>query len=162
MRTGVHASGLLPIRPALVAPLVLLLAASLAAAHPPGVANEDQAAAHEVESLHEALARAVKRRDGALLRKLYADGFTHTDSAGRVQGRDARIRAALAGEPMIEAAPVQELNYRVYGTTAILVSGKSPLGGGGARPLRQVRWLAVYLRIGQEWQLVASQATRVP
>lgn len=142
--------------------LLLLSLLAPAAGHPPGVADEDQAVAHEVEALHEAILRAVRRKDGTLLRKLYADSFTHTDSLGRVQTKQERIRAALAGAPMIEAAPVQELNYRVYGPNAIVVMGKSPLYDARDKSTEQVRWLAVYVRVKSDWQLVASQATRVP
>ncbi|HEY0440379.1 MAG TPA: nuclear transport factor 2 family protein [Xanthobacteraceae bacterium] len=150
------------LRRLLLAGYLLVGLVAPAAAHPPGVADEDQAVAHEVEGLHEAILRAVRRKDGALLRKLYADSFTHTDSLGRVQTKEERIRAALAGEPMIEAAPVQELNYRVYGANAIVVTGKSPLSYARGRRTGQVRWLAVYVRTNSDWQLVASQATRVP
>lgn len=144
----------------LVSALAILLAMAPAAAHPPGVADDDQAVAHEVEALHEAIKRAFKRKDAALLRKLYADSFTHTDLAGRVQNREERIRAVLAGEPMIEAAPVEELNYRVHGGNAIIVSGKSPLRI--RQGTQHVRWIAIYVRMRDDWQLAASQETGVP
>jgi hypothetical protein len=139
-----------------------MLLASSASAHPPGVADEDQGLAHEVEALHEAITRAVKRKDAALLRKLYADNFAHTDETGRVQKREERVRAMIAGEPMIEAAPAEDLNYRVYGTGAIVITGKSPLRSKDDKRTHQVRWIAVYVRTKGDWQLVASQATRLP
>jgi Domain of unknown function (DUF4440) len=109
-----------------VAVVVLaLLLAGQAGAHPPGVRDEDQAVAHDVEALREELKRAIERKDAALLRAMYADSFTHTHGSGRVDGKDARIVSALAGDPVIESAPVNELNYRVFGDHTIVVSGIS-------------------------------------
>lgn len=139
--------------------MVFVWTPSPARAHPPGVADEDQAVAHEVEALHEAIVRAVKRKDAALLRKMYADSFVHIDSAGRTQKKEERIRAVVAGEATIETAPVEELNYRVYGAAAIVVTGKSPLHHRRDKRAEQVRWTAVYVRTKRDWQLVASQAT---
>lgn len=153
----------MPLRRILIVTLATLLLASLPApAHPPGVTDEDQAVAHEVEALHEAISRAVKRKDTALLRKLYAKNFTHTDAAGGVQKKEERIAAMLAGAPMIEAAPAEELNYRVHGGNAIVVTGNSALAGDVRGRTQYVRWIAVYVRTDSDWQLVASQATRVP
>jgi hypothetical protein len=141
--------------------LLVWVSTSPAAAHPPGVADEDQAVAHEVEGLHEAIARAVKRKDAALLRRLYAPRFRHIDENGAVQNAEERVQAVLAGAPMIESAPVQELNYRVYGTHAIVVTGVASLRSTHLRRNERVRWTAVYLRTKDDWQLVSSQATRV-
>ena len=45
---------------------------------------------------------AIEKKDAAALRKIYADGFVHTHGSGKVDGKDARIVAALAGDPVIE------------------------------------------------------------
>jgi hypothetical protein len=146
---------------AAVVPLALLLAAPVSA-HPPGVRDEDQAVAHEVEALREEFKRAIERKDAALLRAMYADSFTHTHGSGRVDGKDARIMAALAGEPVIEIAPAKELNYRVFGDHTIVVTGQSPKFDRADERSYDFRWIAVYVKTGGRWQLAASQATRLP
>jgi Domain of unknown function (DUF4440) len=146
---------------ALVAALALLIAGQVAA-HPPGVKDEDQAAAHAVEALREELKRAIERKDVALLRVMYADSFTHTHGSGRVDGKDTRIVAALAGDPVIETAPVAELSYRVFGDHTIIVTGKSPILNKTEKRTDNFRWISVYVRTGDRWQLAASQATRLP
>ncbi|HEX2215782.1 MAG TPA: nuclear transport factor 2 family protein [Xanthobacteraceae bacterium] len=131
-------------------------------AHPPGVADEDQPVAHEVEAFREFIARAIKKRDARALRALYADDFTHTHASGRVDGKDAHITSVLAGGPTIETAPVEELLYRVFGTHTIIVSGKSPIPIPHEGRTDQVRWMAVYVKVGGDWKIAVSQATRLP
>jgi hypothetical protein len=130
-------------------------------AHPPGVTDEQQPVAHEVEALRDALKRAIERKDVALLRRMYADSFTHTHGSGRVDGKDTRIVSALAGDPVIETAPVEELRYRVFGDQTIIVTGRSPILNKDDNRHYDFRWIAVYVKNGPDWQLAASQATRI-
>jgi Domain of unknown function (DUF4440) len=102
------------------------------------------------------------RMSAALLRAMYADSFTHTHDSGRVDGKDARIVSALAGDPVIETAPVMELNYRLFGDHTIVVTGKSPIFNKADNRSYDFRWLSVYVKTGGRWQLAASQATRLP
>lgn len=135
---------------------------SAALAHPPGVKDADQAAAHEVEAFREFVKRAVDRKDVRALRALYADGFTHTHGSGRIDGKDARIVTVMAGEPVIENAPADELLYRVFGDHTIVVTGKSAIPDKAENRSHQFRWLAVYVKLGADWKIAASQATRLP
>ena len=138
------------------------LLGSAVLAHSPGVKDEDQAAAHEVEGFREFVKRAVDRRDGGALRALYAEGYTHTDETGRVDGKDARIVAVMAGEPVIENAPADDLLFRVFGEHTIVVTGKSAISDKARQPGQQLRWLVVYVKVGADWKIAASQATRLP
>ena len=146
----------------LVIVVLALLIAGPVLSHPPGVKDEDQAAAHEVEALREELKRAIERKDAALLRAMYAGSFTHTHGAGRIDGKDTRIVSALAGDPVIETAPVDDLNYRVFGDHTIVVTGKSPIHNMGENRSDNFRWISVYVKTGGRWQLAAGQATRLP
>jgi hypothetical protein len=112
--------------------------------------------------LREELKRAIERKDAALLRAMYADSFTHTHGSGRIDGKDTRIVSALAGDPVIETAPVDDLNYRVFGDHTIVVTGKSPILNKAENRTYKFRWISVYVKTGGRWQLAASQATRLP
>ncbi len=149
------------LRAVLVTAALAFGAAVPAAAHPPGVADEDQAVAHEVEALRETVKSAIARKDGRLLRAIYADNFTHTHASGRVDRKQARITTLLAGEPEIETAHADDLNYRVYRDHTIVVTGTSTLRPRGARRPQRFRWMSVYAKTGADWQIVASQVTRV-
>ncbi len=145
--------------------LVLLLVMGLtlpAFAHPPGVEEKDQPAAHEVEGFREFVKRAVDRKDFDSVRAMYAESFTHTHGSGKLDNKDARIVSVMAGEPVIENAPVEELRFRVHGERTVIVSGKSPILNRAENKMYLFRWIAVYVKDGADWKLAASQATRLP
>lgn len=131
----------------------LLLAAFPAFAHPPRQPEPAEAThlIEEVKRFRDRLARAVKAKDRATLAALYADRFTHTDAQGRTEDRAARIAAAMAGQPMIEAAPATGLAFRVFAGPTVIATGRS----------LDVSWLAVYVTARDGWELAASQATRL-
>ena len=150
------------VRWCLVVLILCCLLPALAAAHPPGVKDEDQATAHEVEAFREFIRRAVDRKDVHALRALYADSFTHTHGSGKVDGKDTRIVSVLAGDPVIENASADEMLYRVFGAHTIIVTGRSPILNKAENRTYQFRWIAVYVKVGADWKIAASQATRLP
>ena len=115
----------------------------------------------QIMQVRAALRSAVERKDVAALRALYSPGFTHTHGSGRVDGRDARILALLAGEPVIELAPVEELTIRIPHPDTAIVTGKSPVLNTAENRSYDFRWVQVYVRVGGEWQIAVSQATRL-
>ena len=78
-----------------------------------------------------------------------------------MDGRNARIVALLAGEPVIELAPVEELTIRIPHPDTAIVTGKSPVLNTRESRQYDFRWVQVYVRSGGEWQLAVSQATRL-
>jgi hypothetical protein len=142
--------------------LLAALPAGPAAAHPPSILSDEaeKATAEEVRDFRKTVSRAIERKDAGALRKLYAKGFTHATEAGKAVGADARIAAALAGEPMIENAPAADLVIRVPGGWTAIATGTSPIRASDGKTHR-VRWMAVYVRMGEGWQIAASQATRL-
>lgn len=103
-------------RRTLLAGLPLLLLAPEAFAHPPRQPDpaESKKFIQEVTDFRAKLAKAVRAKDLAALRPLYADGFTHTTETGKLDTKDTRLAAAMAGEPMIETAPATDLTFRVF------------------------------------------------
>jgi hypothetical protein len=143
----------------------LLLVATLCAparAHPPGVEEKDQPAAHEVEAFREFVKRAADKKDIHALRALYAESFTHTHGSGKMDGKDARIVSVMAGEPVIENAPSEDVRFRVHGERTVIVTGTSPILNTRENKTYQFRWIAVYVKDGADWKLAATQATRLP
>jgi ketosteroid isomerase-like protein len=132
-------------------------------AHPPTILNQaaEKAVAEEVEAFRKALAQAIDKKDAAALRSMYADAFVHTHGSGKVDGKDARIVSALAGDPVIENAPVTDLVIRVPGGWTAIATGISPIRSLADGKTYAFRWTAVYVRIGENFQIAASQATRL-
>ena len=103
----------------------------------------------------------VERKDAAKLRDLYAPSFVHTHGSGKQDGRDTRVVSVLTGEPVIELAPVEDLVIRVPGGWTAIATGKSSIKSLADGKTYLFTWIAVYVRIGEAWQLAASQATRL-
>lgn len=151
-------------RAILLAVLVLPLAfAGPGLGHPHEQLAADRAGQVEqqVMAMRARLRDAVQAKDVVALRALYAPGFTHTHGSGKVDGRDARIVALLAGEPTVELAPVEELTIRIPHADTAIVSGRSAILNVQENRSYDFRWLQVYVRAAGDWQLAASQATRL-
>lgn len=141
----------------------LLLAAGQSLAHPPTILNAEQekATVEEVIAFRKALADAIVAKDAGKLREMYADSFVHTHGSGKVDGKDARIVSALAGDPVIETAPVEDLKIRIPGGWTGVATGLSPIRSLADGKTYAFRWTAVYVRTEKSWQIAASQATRL-
>ena len=143
--------------------LAALLPAVPALAHPVQAPTgaEAQRMIDEVTAFRVKLAKAVAAKDFAALRTLYADAYTHTHGSGKIDNKDARLVAAMAGEPIIENAPVSELSFRVFAGPTVIVTGKSPILNVKEQKTYDFRWVCVYVTTQDGWQLAVSQATRL-
>jgi hypothetical protein len=148
---------------ALAVGLLLIPLAGAAWAHPPSIISDEaeKATAEEVKLFRKQVSAAIERKDAAALRNIYAKGFVHTHTTGKVDNKDARIVSALAGDPVIENAPVRDLVIRVPGGWSAVVTGVSPIRSMADGKTYDVRWTALYVRVGETWQIAASHATRL-
>ena len=152
-------------RRALLSAALTTLFATSARAHPGhGIVGPGEVAAaeREIVAFRLAMAEAIAARDAARLRGMFAASFVHTHGSGRMDGRDARIVAAIAGEPLIDTAPVTELVVRQPGPDTAVVTGRSPILNVSEGRAYDFRWIQVFVRTDGRWQLAASQATRLP
>jgi ketosteroid isomerase-like protein len=142
---------------------LLALAPEAAFAHPPRQPGPAEAKKfiQEITDFRSKLAKAVRAKDLAALRPLYADGFTHTTETGKLDTKDTRLAAAMAGDPMIETAPATDLSFRVFTGPTVIVTGKSALPNAADQKTYDVRWVCVYVTAKDGWQLAASQTTRL-
>ena len=131
-------------------------------AHPPTIVTgaAEKAIGEEIQAFRKSLAEAIARKDVAALRKMYFDGFVHTDTSARQDGKDARIVSLLAGDPVIETAETLELTIRAPSDWTAIAMGMSPIKSSADGKTYAVRWMAVYVRSDRTWMLAASQATR--
>jgi len=148
-------------RTALLGILALLPAAAGAHPHEALTAERQTEVEQQVMLVRAAIRRAVEAKDVTALRALYSPGFTHTHGSGKVDGRDARIVSLLAGEPVVELAPVEELTIRIPHPDTAIVTGKSPILNRTENRNYDFRWVQVYVRVAGDWQLAISQATRL-
>ncbi|MGL4438473.1 MAG: nuclear transport factor 2 family protein [Bosea sp. (in: a-proteobacteria)] len=139
------------------------LATTPALAHPPTLLSPEghKHTAEEIIAFRKDLADAVVLKDVVKLRTLYADSFTHTHTTSKVDGKDARIVALLAGEPTIEIIPAQNLAINILaGGWVAIATGITPITAMSDGKVYAVHWTATYTRTETGWQLAASHATR--
>ncbi len=146
-----------------IALLVLGLAAPAGHAHPPSITTDAaaKATAEEIVAFRKAIVDAIVARDAAKLRAFYTESFAHTHGSGKVDGRDARIVAVLAGDPVIEMAAADDLVVRVPNDWTAIATGASPIKLLADGKTYSTRWTAVYVRTEKGWALAASHATRL-
>ena len=145
----------------LAAPLLLAAAPTLAHPNGPPQGAEAERMIEEVKAFRDKLGKAVTAKDFPTLRACYADSYTHTHGSGKVDNKDARLVSAMAGEPMIENAPVSDLLFRVHVGPTVILTGKSPILNVKEGKTYDFRWVAVYVTALEGWQLAVSQATRL-
>lgn len=132
-------------------------------AHPPSqlTAQGEDSVAEEIHAFRKALAMAVKNKDAAVLRGMYAEKFSHTHTSSKIDGRDARIVALLAGDPVIETAPADQISIAVHGGGWVAVAtGVSPIKAMADAKTYAVHWTVTYVRTEKSWHIAASHATR--
>lgn len=134
-----------------------------AAAHPPAIVSQaaEKAIGDEVHAFRKSMAEAIRTKDAAKLRTMYHPGFSLTRPDGKVEARDERIRAVVAGEQLIEMADARDVAIRVPNDWVAIATGISEMKTvAGGRP-SAVKWIAVYTRTDRSWVLVAGQAMRI-
>jgi hypothetical protein len=107
------------------------------------------------------LKRAAETRNIAKLRTLIADTFTHTHASGKIDDKEAYIVALLARHPGIETGLMTDASVRVHGPDMAILTARSPILNPDDSKYYDFRWIQVFARDSGQWQLAASQATRV-
>ena len=136
--------------------------ASLAQAHAPAAQTAEEKAVDEaVMGARKAIQTAVLAKDTQRLETLYTPAFTHTHGSGKVDGRAERIVSLLTADPTVEMAPVENWVLASYGGDTAIARGTAPILNRKENQYYQFRWIQVYVKGGDGWQMAASQATRL-
>lgn len=119
--------------------------------------------ASEVLRLDEARFAAMIRADIAELEKILADDLVYTHSSGRVESKKEFIASLETGTLKYISIHNEEKKARVYGTTA-LINGRAKItiSSQGQQQSFVLRYLDVYVKRNNKWQMVAWQSTRLP
>lgn len=136
---------------------VLLCAATLFAAKP------DPKAEKEVLAAMESWRQAMAHRDKATLEKLYAPDITYSHSNGKNENKSEAIDAVVNGASRIELIDIKQPAVRIYGNTALVKTDLTfHSEANGKKTVTPLNGLFVWVKVGQGWQLVARQTTRLP
>jgi ketosteroid isomerase-like protein len=141
-------------------PLLRVLAlgcALLAGVTGAGAADTPDEAA--IRKLNGDYLQAFVQCDVARYRELLAEDFRAVLSDGRIIGKAEFLQQA-AVPPAVTGFRLNEILIRTYGDTAVVNGFVRYLKTAGAPVLS--RYTATYVRVKGQWQIVATQFTRVP
>ena len=111
---------------------------------------------HRLLRLEEDWAGGLVRRDGALFRRLLANGFVYTEN-DHMMGRDALLRELTNGSDRITEAHNERMRVHPFGSTAVVTGWLVVRGQGKGGPFdRRYRSTDTWVRRDGDWQIVAA------
>ena len=127
----------------------------------PAIASADSAA--DVEKMEQKRLRAVIEADMPTLNAIYADDFFYNTSAGPSLTKSEYLPRYASGELKVNAVDSEARDIRIYDNTA-LVTGIAhvTLTTKGETKTVHLRYLNVWVKRANGWQLVARQGTNLP
>jgi hypothetical protein len=112
-----------------------------------------------LESLHRAC-EAFRTGEAAFLAEFLDEGFTLTDSQGRVTSRQENLEEVRQGEPRYEVFRNHSMKVRVYGPAAVVNGITSLKGTAGGRPFEaEVQFTDTLVKRLGRWTLAASHVS---
>lgn len=150
---------------ALFSAALILIAAQLLIACQP---KEEKPAAPVVDvetvilNLEDAWDKALVSSDVDALDKIYADTLIYTHSNGSVDDKATYITKIRSGETKYESMTRNDRRIKVYGDTAVVTCHWDVhVMARGTKIDTNARYVHVYSKIGEDWKMVAHQATRI-
>lgn len=107
---------------------------------------------------------AYARRDGEALNQILSTDFVFTAPTGQVVTRPQYLSANLKAPDIAVETPIgsEDVQVRLYGDTAVMTSVAAQRGQRFNRdPHVRYRYTDVWVKRGDRWQAVASQATHI-
>jgi len=146
--------------------LIVTLAIAGSAPRLPIAAEEPAAATpaeREIRELERKFEQAVVKGDVEFFEHVLGKEFTHTTQSGKLRNRQEWLANHKPGQSNYDTLNVDQLQVRVYGDTAVVTARITPQGRDSqGKPIEgQYRYLRVWTRRGDNWQVVAFQSTRV-
>ena len=136
--------------------LLIFAAWFLCAGIAQAAANDEQ----EIRSLVTQFGTAWAHSDTAVLDKLLAPDYIHTDIYGAVQHRTEWLK--YAGQPRALEIEFEDVDVRVFGDVAIVTGGNTIWNPkDGKEKANRIRFTQVWQRNKGGWQRLAFQATPI-
>ena len=125
--------------------------------------NPPEADRQQLEDIQQLLIRAWVTRDRSILERLLAPEWRVTRVDGRVSTRDEVLRDFDTGANRLLEGQVDDLSVRTFDACAVVTGRTHARGEYNGQPYDvTLRFTDVFLRRNQQWQAVASHATRLP
>lgn len=107
--------------------------------------------------------KALVRDDFAVLDRVLADDLVYTHSSGKNDTKQSYMQSLREGKTKYNTMDTQEQKVRIYGNTAV-INGKCLMNvtSNGTIINTGLAYTSVYVRRGNQWQMVTWQSLRVP
>lgn len=139
--------------------MILILA--LASAFAQSYTSESAEVARELTRIERQLAATWKEGNCSAWGAMLAPDWSVIHLTGAVITKAEALQMCEAPAVPIDTFEVDDISVRSFGDAAV-VTGRTTLVTGGAAPGRvTLRFTDVFIRRGGQWQVVASQATRL-
>ena len=116
-----------------------------------------------VRQLFDELVMSYSKNDATAPTRILAEDFTFTNPFGEVMTKEQRIGEIKPGGIQFDSYTVDDVKVRVYGDTAVVTNRTTLSGKRGDQAITgQYRATSVFVKKGGNWQVVASQSTRIP
>ena len=107
--------------------------------------------------------KAMVRGDLTALRMALSDQLTYTHTNGLHETKAQFLGSLTIGQLSYKSIIPEARSVRVYGGAGIVTgTARMEITARGQDGHFRIRYIAVYVRVQDRWQLVAWQATRVP
>lgn len=117
----------------------------------------------EIIALENRRIEAMTKEDETTLNEILADDLIYTHSSGRVETKAEFIGNLASGRTKYVSFERDDVKIRQYGDTAVVTGFAKVHVTSNGRDLRfQVRFLDVYAKRNDTWQMVAWQSTKLP
>lgn len=117
----------------------------------------------EILDLEQQWVSALLKGEADTLEQMYADGIVYTHTNADLDTKASYLAKIRSGDLTYQSLDRTDIAVRIFGATAIATCrwiAKSVAGG--IHYQIDARYIHVYARLNDQWQMVAHQSTRIP
>ena len=143
---------------------LLLLALMITLPHtaPAQLSTREKSNERELFRLENEWARAVVKRDAAILHRMTAPRWVYSDETG-VMEREAGIKSFTTGTDTVRTASNERMRALVYDNSAVVIGILVMKGSGASGPFNnRYRYTDSWVKVDGRWQCIASQDYLIP
>ncbi|MDQ3732064.1 MAG: nuclear transport factor 2 family protein [Pseudomonadota bacterium] len=117
----------------------------------------------EINQAQAAYRAALLDADATQLAKIWTDDYTFTNNRGMFLSKDDRLKNIETGATELVSIEETEREVRFYGDDTAIITGQVTLEAkySGQRGSGDYRYINVWVKQGDRWQLAANQITPI-
>jgi len=114
-----------------------------------------------VDDINRSIDHAVVKKDGATLRKLYADDFVFTHGTGHVDGKESWIKDVENPTKKFTSREHDSTKVELHQDVAIVTGSLSITRNDDSKAVKYgIRYVRVYALRNKNWQLISHRTVK--